>query len=138
MSRKQKIQGHETVQGAQAAELSHRERIQAEQAESLQRTVDEKTLRNINSLVIDILKANHKEHGDAVLSQSVLESRLKAKMRDELQVFDEDRDFCKLNEPDVLMQFRRPNSGVTVLQDGVVGQDFSQIPRAIHFHALCR
>ena len=43
-------------------------------------------------------------------------------MMEENQMFDEDRDFCSLNEPDLLLQFRRPNSGVTLLQDGRVGQ----------------
>ena len=130
-------QGWDSVQAAQSS--FYERRIQAEQAQALQRTVDEKTLRIINRSVIEILKQNHRsfalhstsfamltqhhrEHGDAVLSKAELESRLKRKMMDENQTFDEDRDFCSLNEPDLLQQFRRPNSGVTLLQDGKVRQ----------------
>lgn len=118
MSRKVLPQAWDNVRDAQSAELERR--IQAEQAQALQRSVDEKTLRNINRIVIEILKANHNEHGDAILAQSVLENRLRARMREEMPMFDEDKDFCRLNEPDVLKLFRRTNSGVTVLQDGQV------------------
>ena len=118
MSRKGLPQGYDNVRDAQSAEYERR--IQAEQAQALQRTVDEKTLRNINRIVLEILKANHNEHGDAILAQSVLENRLRARMREEMPMFDEDKDFCRLNEPDVLKLFRRTNSGVTVLQDGQV------------------
>jgi hypothetical protein len=125
----------DSVQDAQSAELERR--IQADQAQALQRTVDEKTLRNINRIVIEILKANHNEHGDAILAQSVLEFRLRARMREENQMFDEDRDFCRLNEPDVLKLFRRPNSGVTVLQDGKVALPSLPLPASINFNTLC-
>jgi hypothetical protein len=112
------LQSWDSVQDARSWELERR--IQAEQAQALHRTVDENTLRKINSIVIEILKAQHSEHGDAVLTQSRLEERVKAKMREQDPMFDEDMHFCRLNEPDVLNLFRRPNSGVTVLQDGKV------------------
>jgi len=70
----------------------------------------------------NILTLERREHGDAVLAQGQLQDRLRKKMMEENQMFDEDRDFCSLNEPDLLLQFRRPNSGVTLLQDGRVGQ----------------
>jgi hypothetical protein len=95
-------------------------RIQEEQAQALHRTVDENTLRKINSIVIEILKAQHNEHGDAELPQNSLEKKIKEKMREQDPMFDEDMHFCRLNEPGVLNLFRRPNSGVTVLQDGKV------------------
>jgi hypothetical protein len=107
----------DNVSDAQAALY---ERRIAEQAQALQRTVDEKTLRTINRLVVEILKTHHYEHGDAVVQRNTLEEKLKARMREENQLYDEDRDFCSLNEPDVLDLFRRLNSGVTILQDGRV------------------
>ncbi len=117
-SRRGGPQSWDNVSDAQSA--FYERRIQAEQAQALQRTVDEKTLRTINRLVVEILKTHHYEHGDAVVLRNNLEEKLKARMREENQLYDEDRDFCSLNEPDVLDLFRRPNSGVTILQDGRV------------------
>ena len=112
------LQSWDSVQDAHSWELQRR--IQAEQAQALHRTVDENTLRKINSNVMEILKAHHQQHGDAELPQRSLEEKIKAKMREQDPMFDEDLNFCKLNEPDVLKLFRRPNSGVTVLQDNKV------------------
>jgi hypothetical protein len=138
MSKKGAPQTWSNVTDAQAAHLERR--IQAE-AQELQRTVDEKTLILINRHVVSLLKEHHSEHGDAVVAQSILENRVKARMREENPMYDEDKDFCRLNEPDVLELFRRPNSGVTILQDGKVA---ARKPRTFSSHVcssrqiLCR
>jgi hypothetical protein len=72
MSRKAgTLQSWDSVQDAHSWELQRR--IQAEQAQALHRTVDENTLRKINSNVMEILKAHHQQHGDAELPQRSLE-----------------------------------------------------------------